>query len=499
MPAKVAPNHPHWEPVRRIGAVIAMPVIVAGAILSQSGSHPGVGALPEPRQLPWHEMRGYAFVHFGPNTFTDREWGHGDEPEAVFNPSDFDAGQWVASFQEAGFEGVILTAKHHDGFCLWPSAHSTHTVAASPWREGKGDVLRELSGACAAAGLKFGVYLSPWDRNHPSYGTGEEYNEVFRAQLREVLTAYGPIFEVWFDGACGEGPNGKRQIYDFPSFRAVVRELQPDAVMFSDVGPDCRWVGNESGHAGETNWATLNVTGFGIGSDSPPAQQSLRSGDRGGERWVPSECDVSIRPGWFWHEPENEKVKSPRVLLDLFERSWAHNGSFLLNVPPDRRGRIHENDVAALRGFRELVDATYDHDLAKGAIVTVSCSDETSAPAACLVDGSTGQSPDDAYWIAPAGASEATITIDWIDQVTLDRVQLREPIHLGQRIESVKVEARVAGAYREVATATTVGNRRVIRMEPVETDSLRVTVGSTLGPPALRRIGVHRTPLAPSS
>ncbi|MDA0803900.1 MAG: alpha-L-fucosidase [Planctomycetota bacterium] len=475
-----------------------MGMIVAGAILAQSGPHPGVGALPEPRQLPWHEMRGYAFVHFGPNTFTDREWGHGDEPGSVFNPTEFDASQWVSAFKEAGFEGVILTAKHHDGFCLWPSAQSTHTVAASPWRNGRGDVLRALSGACADAGLKFGVYLSPWDRNHPAYGTGDGYNEVFRAQLREVLTSYGPTFEVWFDGACGEGPNGKRQVYDFPGFRAVVRELQPGAVMFSDVGPDCRWVGNESGHAGETNWATLNVTGFGIGNDHPPTAESLRHGDRQGERWVPAECDVSIRPGWFWHEHENGKVKSPRVLFDLFERSWGHNGSFLLNVPPDRRGRIHDNDVAALRGFRELVDATYDQNLAQGALVAASSSDAASSPAACLVDDSEGASPDDAYWIAPLEVSKATITIDWVDAVTLDRVQLREPIHIGQRIESVKVEARVAGAYREIATATTVGNRRVIRVELVETDSLRVTVSSTLGSPALRLIGVHRTPLKPT-
>ena len=474
-----------------------MGVIVAAAIVAQTGSPAPVGALPEPRQLPWHEMRGYAFVHFGPNTFTDREWGQGDEPESVFNPTALDAAQWVAAFKEAGFDGVILTAKHHDGFCLWPSAQSTHTVASSPWREGKGDVLRELSSACAEAGLKFGVYLSPWDRNHPLYGTGEGYNEVFRSQLEEVLTGYGSTFEVWFDGACGEGANGKRQVYDFPSFRQVVRELQPGAVMFSDVGPDCRWVGNEQGHAGETNWATLNVSGHGIGNDRPPAAASLRSGDRLGERWVPAECDVSIRPGWFWHEAENGRVKSPRVLFDLFERSWGHNGSFLLNVPPDRRGLIHENDVAALRGFRELVDATYDHDLADGARVTVSASEASSSPASCLVDGSTGISTGDAYWMAPVGASEATITIDWVDAVTLDRVQLREPIHLGQRIESVRVEARVAGAYREIAKATTVGNRRVIRVEPVETDSLRITVGSTLGPPALRRIGVHRTPLAP--
>ena len=279
------------------------------------------GPLPTPRQLAWHKRGMYAFVHFTINTFTDKEWGYGDESPALFNPSGFDADSIVRAAKDGGLTGLVLTAKHHDGFCNWPTKLSTHSVASSPWKGGKGDVLRELSDACREVGLKFGVYLSPWDRNNPKYGTGEEYNEYFRRQLREVLTQYGPIFEVWFDGACGEGPNGKRQVYDFPSFRAVVRELQPDAVMFSDVGPDIRWVGNEQGWAGETCWSMLKAEGHGIGNDNPPSTKSLNEGDIDGESWIPAECDVSIRPGWFYHAHEDDKVKTPAQLFDLWERS----------------------------------------------------------------------------------------------------------------------------------------------------------------------------------
>lgn len=231
-----------------------------------------IAPLPSPRQLAWQDLEFTGFIHFGPNTFTDLEWGHGDEPAHVFQPTALDARQWVHVMKDAGMKGVVITAKHHDGFCLWPTAFSEHSVKASPWKNGTGDVLRELSDACREGGLRFGVYLSPWDRNNPQYGTGEPYNQIFRSQLREVLSSYGPIFEVWFDGACGEGPNGKRQVYDFPSFRAVVRELQPDAVIFSDVGPDIRWVGNEQGWAGDTCWAMLKAAGHGIGNDNPPAE-----------------------------------------------------------------------------------------------------------------------------------------------------------------------------------------------------------------------------------
>src|SRR5579862_1656649 len=289
-----------------------LPIIAAIAMATDDFKP--VPPLPSPRQLAWHRMERYCFAHFGPNTFTGKEWGTGKEATDIFNPKHLDCRQWVHTFKDAGFSGVIITAKHHDGFCLWPSKLSTHTVAQSPWKNGKGDVLKELSQACKAEDMKFGVYLSPWDRNHPTYGT-PEYNETFKAMLKEVLTHYGPVFEVWFDGANGEGPNGKRQVYDWPGFIQVVRQCQPNAVIFSDAGPDIRWVGNEEGYAGETNWCTIDKGKFSPGHAD---QHVLNVGDENGPDWVPAECDVSIRPGWFWRESENTKIKSVQKLMDIW-------------------------------------------------------------------------------------------------------------------------------------------------------------------------------------
>ncbi len=318
-----------------------------------------VEPVPSAAQLRWQRMEVNAFVHFGPNAFTGAEWGTGREQPAVFNPTQLDARQWVRSFKAAGMKGVVVTAKHHDGFCLWPTPESAHTVAASPWRGGKGDLLRELSEAARAEGLKFGVYLSPWDRNHPSYGT-PAYNDVFVRMLEDVLSNYGEIFEVWFDGANGEGPNGKRQVYDWPRFHEVVRRLQPNAVIFSDAGPGIRWIGNERGEAPLTNWAMLDrdryAPGTGLSMDLP-------EGSELGRFYVPGECDVSIRPGWFWRAAENARVKSPRTLLRLYEASVGRNCTLLLNVPPDDRGLIHDNDVEALAGMKALVDRVYGTSL----------------------------------------------------------------------------------------------------------------------------------------
>ncbi|HTV01003.1 MAG TPA: alpha-L-fucosidase, partial [Luteitalea sp.] len=330
---------------------------------------PIVDPVPTPQQLQWQRMELNAFVHFGPNAFTGAEWGTGREQPAVFNPSQLDARQWVRTFKAAGMKGVIVTAKHHDGFCLWPTKESAHTVAASPWRGGKGDLLRELSDAARAEGLKFGVYLSPWDRNHPTYGT-PEYNDVFVRMLEDVLSNYGEIFEVWFDGANGEGPNGKRQVYDWPRFHEVVRRLQPKAVIFSDGGPGVRWIGNERGEAPLTNWAMLDRDRYVPGT---PLSMDLPEGSALGKDYVPGECDVSIRPGWFWRAAENARVKSPRNLLRLYETSVGRNCTLLLNVPPDDRGLIHESDVKVLAGMRALIDRVYGTSLVPaGAKVTAS-------------------------------------------------------------------------------------------------------------------------------
>ena len=331
------------------------------------GQH--INPVPTPQQLKWHNSEYYLFAHFGPNTFTDKEWGHGDEPEDIFNPTELDCRQWCRIAKQAGATGIIITAKHHDGFCLWPSKYSKHTVRESKWKNGKGDVLKELSKACKEFGLNFGVYISPWDRNHPDYGT-EKYNDVFVNMMKEIFTNYGPVTELWWDGANGEGPNGKKQVYDWKRFKEVVRKLSPNTVVFSDVGPDIRWVGNENGIAGTTNWNTLNIDGFtpGLGA---PSTDTLNSGNKHGKYWIPAECDVSIRPGWFYHAEEDNKVKSPQELFQLYLKSVGRGGTLLLNVPPDIRGKFHENDSAALVGFKKLRQENFRHDLLKNATKVV--------------------------------------------------------------------------------------------------------------------------------
>jgi len=308
-------------------------------------------------------MEFYLFVHFGPNTFTDKEWGHGDEPADAFNPTQLNCRQWARIAKASGAKGIIITAKHHDGFCLWPSKYSKHTVRESKWKNGKGDVLKELSQACKEYGLKFGVYISPWDRNHPQYGT-PEYNDVFVSMMEELFKNYGPIWELWWDGANGEGPNGKKQVYDWHRFKNTVRKLSPNTVVFSDVGPHIRWIGNERGIAGKTNWNFLDTAGFtpGIGA---PHVDTLNQGNAHGKAWIPGECDVSIRPGWFYHANEDDKVKTPEQLFDLYLKSVGRGSNLLLNVPPDARGLIHENDSAALAGFKKLRDQSFNSNLAR--------------------------------------------------------------------------------------------------------------------------------------
>jgi alpha-L-fucosidase len=324
-------------------------------------------SLPKPTvaQLSRQQQELYIFIHFGPNTFTDKEWGEGTEHEEIFNPANLDCYQWCRIAKQAGAKGIIITAKHHDGFCLWPSNFSKHTVRESKWKNGQGDVLKELSIACKQAGLKFGVYISPWDRNHPDYGT-DKYNDVFVNMMTELFTNYGPITELWWDGANGEGPNGKKQVYDWNRFKKTVTALSPNTVVFSDVGPHIRWVGNEKGIAGETNWNTLDTVGFTPGLGAPPTD-TLTIGNINGKAWIPAECDVSIRPGWFYHTAEDDKVKTPKQLFDLYLKSVGRGGTLLLNVPPDRRGLIHEKDSASLIGFKKLVTDNFGKNLALSA------------------------------------------------------------------------------------------------------------------------------------
>lgn len=391
--------------------------------------------VPTKAQLAWHRLEFNAFCHFGPNTFTGREWGEGKEDPKVFDPSHLDCRQWVRTFKAAGMKGVIITAKHHDGFCLWPSKFSTHTVAQSAWKNGKGDILRELSQACKAEGLKFGVYLSPWDRNHPTYGT-PEYNRVFAGMLEEVLTKYGPVFEVWFDGACGEGPNGKRQVYDWDLFIGTVRKLQPQAVIFSDSGPDVRWAGNEDGIAGDPNWNTINRAGIVIGSAD---HRYLNVGDPNGRDYVPAECDVSIRPGWFYRPEEDAMVKSVDRLVEIWHESVGRGANLLLNVPPDRRGLIHEKDVAALEGLGKRLDTIYRTNL-----------------------------------IVANERRDTSIEADLGSAKRVDRVVLAEDLHKGQTVRQYTVSARIAGVWKQVAQGQSIGSKRIVTFPQVTADRIRI-------------------------
>lgn len=444
------------------------------------------GATPSPRQLTWHKMKYYAFVHFNMNTFTNEEWGHGTEKPDDFNPTQLDCRQWARTAKQAGMEGIVITAKHHDGFCLWPSKYAEHSVKNSKWRNGKGDVLKELSAACKEYGLKFGVYLSPWDRNHPAYGT-PEYNEIFKNTLKEVLTQYGDVYEVWFDGANGEGPNGKKQVYDWPGFVATVRQYQPNAVIFSDGGPDIRWVGNEDGYAGETNWSTIDRNKVYPGY---PKYWELTEGEQGAKDWVPTEVNCSIRPGWYYHASEDDKVKSLEHLVDIYYSSIGRNGNWLLNLPVDRRGLVHENDAKRLMELKAYTDkATVNLAGSKKVSANSSFAAKPTFAASNLLDGKR-----DTYWAAAEGAKQATIDIDLGKPTTLNRLLIEEYIELGQRVKKFSVAAFQNGTYQPIATGTTIGNRRILRFPTVTTSKLRVSIDESLASPIIRNIEVYNAP-----
>lgn len=443
------------------------------------------GALPSERQLAWHQMKYYAFIHFGPNTFTDVEWGHGTENPKVFLPTALDCRQWARTIREAGMEGVVITAKHHDGFCLWPSKYSTHTVRESNWRNGQGDLLRELSDACREYGLKFGVYVSPWDRNHPQYGT-PAYNEVYKKTLEEVLTQYGPVFEVWFDGANGEGPNGKKQVYDFPGFAEVVRKHQPQAVIFSDGGPDIRWVGNESGYAAETNWCTVKKNFFYPGI--PDVNDQLQRGHEDGEVWCPTEVNTSIRPGWFYHPAEDTAVKPLSRLIDNYFCSVGMNGNFLLNLPVDRRGLIHENDAQRLRELKQFLDAAFTKNLAQNAQAAASNTRGRKFAAAKAVD----KHPD-TYWATEDAARDAYLELEIGSPTRFNALLLQEYLPLGQRIQSFRIEALDGDAWREIGRGTTIGNRRIVRIPMVTAQKIRIHFQGKACP-AISNVALYQTP-----
>jgi alpha-L-fucosidase len=439
---------------------------------------------PTPQQLAWQREELALFVHYTVNTYTDREWGEGDESPRLFVPTDLDARQWARAAKAGGFRSLILTAKHHDGFCLWPTATTAHSVRSSPWRDGQGDVVREFVEACRGEGLGVGFYLSPWDRHEPRYGSGRVYDDFYIAQLTELLTHYGPVVEVWFDGANGEGPNGRRQAYDWPRIHRTVRALQPDAVIFSDAGPDVRWIGNERGVAGSTCWATVDPARVPYpGYDRPWVGEALQQGDPHGSAWRPGETDVSIRPGWFWHAAEDAKVRSADNLLDLYCSSVGRNSKLLLNVPPTRAGRFHDTDVARLAEFARKREALFaGGNRLAGAQVRASGG---AAPARVL-DGDA-----DSFW--HADAREAWLEFELGEAVEFDLLCLQEAIAHGQHVANHRFEVWRDGNWQTIAWGTTIGCKRLERFEPVRAQRLRLTIEHAYDLPRIATVAVYRS------
>ncbi len=452
--------------------------------------------LPEQKQVDWQRMETYAFIHFGLNSFCDREWGYGDTDPKMFNPKRLDCEQWVKTLIAAGMKGVILTAKHHDGFCLWPFEGNDYNVSKSPWRNGKGNVVKELSEACKKHGLKFAVYLSPWDRSRADYGS-PSYVDYFHSQLRDLLTNYGPVFEVWFDGANGGdgyygGARDKRTIdrknyYNYPRIYQILDSLQPQAVVFSDGGPGCRWVGNEKGFAGETNWAFIPKNTVYPGYPNYP---ELQFGYPDGDQWTAAECDVSIRPGWFYHPEEDDKVKSPEQLADLYYRSVGHNATLLLNFPVDRNGLINPIDSANAVNFHKLIQRELGNNLVAGMKPKVSNERGGQFAAQALTDGSW-----DTYWATGDGVTSADITFTFKKARKMNRIMLQEYIPLGQRVKKFAVEwLDKNGTWKAVEQGeetTTIGYKRLLRFLTVETKGLRVHILDSRGPICMNNIGVY--------
>lgn len=420
--------------------------------------------IPTETQLNWQASPYYWFMHFGPNTFSGAEWGTGKELASVFNPTNLDARQWCKLAKQAGAAGIIITAKHHDGFCLWPSKFSEHTVKQSVWKNGKGDVLKELSEACKEYGLKFGVYLSPWDRNHPDYGT-KDYNLVFAAMLKEVLTNYGPVWELWWDGANGEGPNGKKQVYDWELFKKTVRDNSPSTLVFSDVGPDIRWVGNENGIAGTTNWNKLNIDGYTAGAGAPPSD-TLRSGNKFGDYWIPAECDVSIRPGWFYHQSEDAKVKTGEQLFQLYLKSVGRGANLLLNVPPNEKGLISDADAAAVLQFSKLREESFKTNLLTPSNL--------------------------AYMDVNKNNGLPSMTFGLVKQLPVNTVVIKENLAEGQHCSLFHLDFyNEKGALIKTIKGTTIGASRILTFPTVTCSKIKFSVDESNGSFAFKAIEAY--------
>lgn len=464
--------------------------------MAQENAPLAVAPLPTAHQVAWQGMETYAFIHFGPNTFVDMEWGYGNANPEVFNPTNLDTDQWARTVSNAGMKGIILTAKHHDGFCLWPTKYNDYNISRSPYRNGTGDIVGELAASCRKYGLKFGVYLSPWDRNHAGYGT-QEYLDYYYAQLEELLTQYGQLFEVWFDGANGgDGWYGgscerrtidRRRYYDWPRIFELVSRIQPQAIIFSDGGPGCRWVGNEEGHADATNWSFLRINEVYPGYDK---YQELTGGHPDGDTWVAAECDVSIRPGWFYHEKEDTLVKSVEQLVDLYYQSVGHNSTLLLNFPVTKEGLIHPVDSARVVAFHRQIEKELSQNLLIHAKVKASnVRNRKEFGTRFLTDANP-----DTYWATDDGVNEATLEVLFQSPQRINRLMLQEYITLGQRVGEFRIDYMTNGEWHDLnvgEATTTIGYKRLLRFNTITASKLRIHFKSLRGSLCISEIGAY--------
>jgi len=467
--------------MRAVLAILCSLLSVSFAYTPKISAPSPVQPVPSPSQLSWQQLEYYAFVHFGMNTFTDHEWGEGRAHPDIFNPTSLDCRQWARVIRDAGMKAIIITAKHHDGFCLWPSSTTAYSVKNSKWRDGGGDILKELSDACREFGLKFGVYISPWDRNHPLYGT-PAYNRVYKEQWREVLTGYGEVFEAWLDGA---NDQKKRMVYDFNGFFQTIRKYQPKAVIFSDAGPDIRWVGNEKGFAGETNWSTRDNEGSFPGFAD---EKALNTGNENGDSWIPAECDVSIRPGWFYHATDDEKVKSVANLMEIYYGSVGRNGNLLLNIGVDRRGLVNDSDIARLMEFKKARDEALTINLAKGrALASNVRGNDINYGGAKAFDGRA-----DTYWATDDGVTKASLEIDFGRETEFNRFLAQEHIALGQRVKRFSLRIWRNERYETIAQQTTIGYKRILVFPAVRTRKLQLVIEDSKASPTITNVEIFK-------
>jgi alpha-L-fucosidase len=473
-------------------------MLLAGIISACNQTKPPQALEPTPteNQILWNEMERNAFIHFGLNTFNDMEWGYGDSPASTFNPSELDAEQWCRIIKEAGMKGVVLTCKHHDGFCLWPFEGTEYSVKNSPWREGKGDLVREVSDACKKYGLKFGIYLSPWDRNTPLYGS-PEYIDYFRAQLTDLLTNYGEVFEIWLDGANGGtgyygGANDVRSVdrktyYDWPGTIEIMRKLQPNALIFSDAGPDIRWCGNESGVGGRTNWSPLRRDEAWPGW---PRYHELNPGHEDGDYWVPAEINTSIRPGWFYHKSEDHQVKTLPQMMDYYYESVGRNGTALLNFPIDHRGLIHEIDAERVIEWEK----TIQKELAENLSYKVGKIHATNERGRAYSADKTLDSDKNTYWATEDSTRTASLTFEFDEEISFNRFVAQEYIKLGQRVQAFSLEAMINNEWKEIAKETTIGFKRILRLPDTKTNKIRFTIIEAKACPTIKNIEFYNAP-----